>query len=245
MLDKSKKVGRFRRRDRGVSHVFAIFFCGTNFSAISFIRFLSRACRFTLQIFTNTNYSRIYHRFVFSFIVDDEMEREKEIKWTVLEKNFTQRTRRIGLNEHLRFIVDDWPVRKDRFDTWNDHRRIRIVSPTNDRRSRHCFHVRTQKLDDAYNYDGRTWNIKYTSVFVCFGSERLPRDGDKVLSHLGMWLFLLALFSLLYSYINVLLFFFRNTVKERGIREEFLRWLYYKYIGKPRLYSQIGSCFGM
>lgn len=88
MLDKSKKVGRFRRRDRGVSHVFAIFFCGTNFSAISFIRFLSRACRFTLQIFTNTNYSRIYHRFVFSFIVDDEMEREKEIKWTVLLEEF-------------------------------------------------------------------------------------------------------------------------------------------------------------
>ena len=44
MLDKSKKVGRFRRRDRGVSHVFAIFFCRTNFSAISsFTRFLSRA----------------------------------------------------------------------------------------------------------------------------------------------------------------------------------------------------------
>lgn len=35
-LDKSKKVGRFRRRDRGVSHVFAIFFPNLLY-AISFV----------------------------------------------------------------------------------------------------------------------------------------------------------------------------------------------------------------
>lgn len=105
-LDKSKKVGRFRRRDRGVSHVFAIFFCGPNFS----MPFLSS--RIPRKIFVSSLFIRRFLfylppiTFSFSRIIKRRTKGERTSEKKGKDLRLLRHTEE-DETRHLRFIVDD------------------------------------------------------------------------------------------------------------------------------------------
>lgn len=158
MVDKSKKVGRFRRRDRGVSHVFAIFFCGTNFSAISFpaTPFLTRIVS-SSECFSTNQPRNIYRRFATSFKLLSSPPRRIKSPCIVASNGDNNNNIAHEVSDEWRDTFDLSSTTErfdrfvDRFDTWNNQRRISTTPTATDECSRHCFHARTQKLDDAHN----------------------------------------------------------------------------------------------
>lgn len=134
-LDKSKKVGRFRRRDRGVSHVFAIFFPNLLY-AISFVIYSYLIYRPLPLLSDNqrTNEQRTRERkgSRLSLLFERHTEEEDEAP-PIYRRRLTIR---------LGFDTVEWPSSNSKPNPSS--------SPPPCYRSRHCFHVRTQKLDDAH-----------------------------------------------------------------------------------------------
>lgn len=152
-LDKSKKVGRFRRRERGVSHVFAIFFFfrGPNFSTpFSFPR-----AKFSSRPYFLTYLSPFITFFLLSAIDNQRTNGRKKIKEKIFSTVFercntededeargTPPIYRRRLTIRFGFDTVEWPS--------SNSKPFSPLPPPPCYRSRHCFHVRTQKLDDAH-----------------------------------------------------------------------------------------------
>lgn len=135
-LDKSKKVGRFRRRDRGVSHVFAIFFPNLLY-AISFVI-----------------YSYLIYR-PLPLLSDNQRtneQRTRERKGSRLSLLFERHWRGGRGTSDLSSTTDHSARIRHRGMTIVEFETESLLFPPPPPcyRSRHCFHVRTQKLDDAH-----------------------------------------------------------------------------------------------
>lgn len=125
MLDKSKKVGRFRRRERGVSHVLAIFFWRTNFSTISRIVFSTEI--YTGRLHSENPHGRVYARSTFSVIVVETNARRSRKK--INRTSSTRIKRSPSIDRRRLTVLDRIESRFGGTERVNAHRRIRIAPP--------------------------------------------------------------------------------------------------------------------